>query len=181
MDPHELLAVEAPGQSLSVSLTGTGAAGPPVRVTGAPAALAFGEQAVGTTSAARTVVLTNVGATAVMFSGVAITGAQAFDFARIGGPAACMAGASLPAGGTCSLYLTFSPGAAGARAATLNVNAAGQALFVPLSGSGVTGSTRLTAEGDVTAQPIPALDAPALALLALLLAAVAGAAVRRRR
>jgi probable HAF family extracellular repeat protein len=51
-------------------------------VTLAPTSLAFGTVAIGTTSPAKTVTLTNVGTTTLTINGIAITGTNAGDFAQ---------------------------------------------------------------------------------------------------
>jgi len=136
----------------TVALTGNGSGGGGgASVTPAPASLSFGNQTVGTTSGVQTVVLTNTGSAAFALTSVAVTGANAGDFALAPGVNACVAGGTLAAGGgTCALYLAFTPAAIGARNAAVTVADGGAALTVtvPLAGIGVTPSTPI-----VTAAP----------------------------
>ncbi len=86
-------------------------------ITMAPSPVNFGSQTVGTTSAPMTVTLTNHGTTAVTVSKASITGANKSDFTITSN--GCT---TIPAsGGTCTINLTFTPGAKGARKATLSV------------------------------------------------------------
>ena len=100
-----------------------------------PTSLSFGTVAILTTSAAKTVTLTNVGTTTLTISGIAITGTNAGDFAQTHN-----CGSSLAAQTSCSISLTFKPTASGARTAALSVtdNAAGSPQTVTLNGVGTT-------------------------------------------
>jgi hypothetical protein len=97
-----------------------------------PTSLNFGTVATGTTSPAKSVTLTNVGATAISIAGIVITGTNAGDFAQTH---SC--GSSLGPGATCSISITFKPAASGTRTATLSVsdNAAGSPQTVTLNGN----------------------------------------------
>src|SRR6185369_2377758 len=106
--------------SVAVPLAGTGIVPASANVTPVPTLVAFGNQSIGTTSAARTVILTNTGAAAFSLSSIVLSGANAGDFVLAAGANACTAGGSIAAGGgSCTLYLTFKPTAAGARNATV--------------------------------------------------------------
>ena len=100
-----------------------------------PVSLSFLTQAIGTTSAAKNVTLTNVGATALTITSIAIAGTNAADFAQIH-----TCGSSLAVGASCDISVTFKPTASGTRAAALRVtdNAAGSPQQVTLSGIGTT-------------------------------------------
>ncbi|GEJ56690.1 choice-of-anchor D domain-containing protein [Anaeromyxobacter diazotrophicus] len=102
-------------------------------VTVSPDAVAFGDQRVGTASAARSVTLTAGGITSLAIS---VVGAQAADFA-IASTSTC--GPSLGAGASCTVDLVFKPAALGARAATLEIltSASVVPLSVALTGNGV--------------------------------------------
>lgn len=104
---------------------------PPPSLTATPASLTFATQNVGTTSAAQTVTVRNPGSAAVTLSGVT-TGSS--EFAQ---NTTC--GASLAAGATCTVSVTFTPAASGTRSATLTVNNSGSTLTVPLTGTGAGG------------------------------------------
>ena len=104
-----------------------------------PVSLDFGSQAIGTTSATRSTVLTNAGTLAFTLSTIALAGSNAADFALGSGPNACAIGGTLAANGaSCTLYLSFTPGATGSRGATVTVtdNAAASSVGVGLSGNG---------------------------------------------
>lgn len=93
--------------------------------------LDFGGQNVGTSSASQTVTLTNPSGFPVVIS--AITGTNANDFAVT---SAC--GASLAAGASCTITVTFTPAATGSLAGTLTMadNAGTGTQTVALSGTG---------------------------------------------
>lgn len=118
-------------QSFSVSLTGTGSAAAP-GVGLAPTSLNFGGQLLTTTSAAKTVTLTNTGNGALSINSISASG----DFAQTNN---CpVSPATLAAAGTCTINVTFAPTALGARAGTLTItdNAGGSPHTAPLSGTG---------------------------------------------
>lgn len=110
----------------------------------APSSLAFGTQTTGTTSAARTVTLTNNGQNPLAVESIAITGTDATSFARPTGVAGgtCPTGAgSLAGGASCTVRVTFVPASDGAKSATLRFtdnhkNVAGSTQDVALSGTG---------------------------------------------
>ncbi|HET9551543.1 MAG TPA: choice-of-anchor D domain-containing protein, partial [Anaeromyxobacteraceae bacterium] len=80
----------------------------------APASLAFGNQLVGSASAAQTVTLTNAGSGDLAIASIALGGASAADFATT---STC--GATLAPGAACTVDVTFAPAGTGAKAATL--------------------------------------------------------------
>jgi hypothetical protein len=99
-------------------------------------ALSFGSQTLGTTSGAQTVTVTNTGGGPLALDDIAASG----DFGQAGD---CPA--SLAAGASCSLSVTFAPIAEGARTGSLSLtdDAAGSPQSVSLFGSGVTAGTYL--------------------------------------
>jgi Abnormal spindle-like microcephaly-assoc'd, ASPM-SPD-2-Hydin/Beta-propeller repeat len=115
----------------NVSLSGSGSATAP-GVGLAPTTLAFGNQLVNTTSAAKTVTLTNTGNAALTISSITPSG----DFAVSNNPC----GASLAAGANCMISVTFTPTVAGARTGTLTItdNAGGSPQMVSLTGTGTS-------------------------------------------
>jgi FtsP/CotA-like multicopper oxidase with cupredoxin domain len=117
-------------------------ASPPLPVnTVSPTALAFGSQLVGTTSAPRSVTVTNTGNATLSLAAIALGGANASQYALVTGANACPTGAStLAAGASCTVGVTFKPTSAGSKPATLNVNAAAPALSVAVSLSGTGGA-----------------------------------------
>jgi len=102
----------------------------------APTSLDFGNQLLATTSAPMTVTLTNTGAAALTINSFAASG----DFAATStGASSCpMNPATLAAGGNCTINVTFTPAASGARTGTLSVadNAGGSPQIIMLSGNG---------------------------------------------
>ena len=102
-----------------------------------PASLNFGNQAIDTTSMIRSVTLKNVN-----------TGFATFDFSNftVNSPFAISSntcGATLAAGKTCAVKVTFTPTVSGVASGTLSVtdNAPGSPQTVPLSGTGVAQTT----------------------------------------
>ena len=95
--------------------------------------LAFGSESVGQTTSAQTVTLSYMASTALTISGITITGAQSADFAQTNN-----CGASLVGGGNCTISVTFSPQAAGARTASIQItdNASNSPQTISLTGTG---------------------------------------------
>lgn len=119
----------APGSPQCINLTGTGIA--PV-VNFSPTSLSFGNQNVGTTSPAQTVILSNSGTATLAISSISTSG----DFAQTNN-----CGTSLAAGTSCAILVTFMPTALGTREGTLTVtdNAFGSPQqTTSLSGEGTT-------------------------------------------
>jgi len=123
----------ATGSPRRITLTGTGFTAAPA-VTLSPTSLLFANQLVGTSSTAQTVTLKNSGTAALRIAGIATGGTNSVDFAQSN---AC--GATLAAGATCLIRVTFTPTAAGARAASIVItdDATGSPHTVNLTGTGV--------------------------------------------
>ena len=102
----------------------------------APASLAFSGANIGQSSGPLAATLTNTGNAALNIGNISLGGAAAGDFSLGGG--SCAAGASVAAGTSCTVQASFTPTAAGARAATLTIthNATGGSSSVALSGTG---------------------------------------------
>src|SRR3989454_5022050 len=83
-------------------------------VTLAPTNLAFDTQRLSTTSPAQTVTLTNSGTATLSITSIALAGSNPGDFAIAAGTT-CTNGATVVAGASCLLNLTFTPTAASAR------------------------------------------------------------------
>jgi kumamolisin len=113
--------------SLTVTASGGGGA-----VTLTPTSLKFGKFAVGTTSPAKTVKLTNSGTGTLTISSIAISG----DFALATSAKPC--GASLAAGKFCQIKVTFTPTATGVRTGNVTItdSAPNSPQTVPLTGTG---------------------------------------------
>jgi hypothetical protein len=93
----------------------------------------FGNQKVGTKSAAAPITLTNVGANAVSITQIAIAGTNAGDFVQTND-----CGASLAGHGSCTINVTFKPAATGARSASVSItdNGGASPQSVALAGMG---------------------------------------------
>ena len=125
---------------LRIALSGTGVVQSP-SVAMSANSLAFGSQAVGATSAAQTVTLSNTGNGALSIRGIALTGANFIDFAQSNN-----CGASVAAGGSCTISVTFTPVASGSFTAAVSVadNASGSPQTVTLSGTGASPGVSLS-------------------------------------
>jgi subtilase family serine protease len=115
-----------------VKLTGSVASGPPV-VSLTPATLTFPSTKIGVSSAALPATLKNTGQSALTISSVTVSGTNGGSFT-----AASNCGASLAAGASCTISVTFKPAKSGALTAILSVadNAAGSPHKVTLDGTG---------------------------------------------
>jgi hypothetical protein len=122
------IADNAAGSPHTVALSGTGTA-----VTLTSTGLTFGNQNVGTTSSSQSVTLRNVGSTTLTAVAIAIGGINTSDFART-----TTCGATLGANATCTIGVSFTPTATGARAAAVVVTTSDPAspLQIALSGTG---------------------------------------------
>src|SRR5207245_761424 len=127
----------------------------------APPILDFGNQLLATTSAPMTVTLTNTGAGALTINSFAPSG----DFAAtsIGASACPTSPATLAAGGTCTINVTFTPTASGARTGTLSLadDAGGSPQMFSLSGNGTAPGVGLAPTSlDFGNQPLATTSAP---------------------
>ncbi len=125
----------AVGSPSSVTLNGTGTTAPQAAISLNAATLTFPAQAVGSSSAARSVTVSNSGNAPLTFSGLTLAGTSATDFSRSG---SCTPTATLAAGASCSVSFSFTPGAVGARSATLTLasNASNGSAVLSLAGTG---------------------------------------------
>ena len=98
-----------------------------------PNKLAFPKQAVGTNSAAKSILLTNTGGLDVKLTGITISDPNKGDFSAL---SSCST--TLLPGGQCTVTVTFSPSAIGARTAFLHFidDAEANPQTVKLSGTG---------------------------------------------
>jgi hypothetical protein len=115
----------ATGSAQVVPLTSTGA-----NITISPATLSFGSQTVGTTSAAQTSTVTNLGVSTVTISKISENSSQ---YAQTN-----TCGTSLPGGSSCTISVTFSPTTTGSHSAsvTFTDDVSGDASKITLTGSG---------------------------------------------
>lgn len=113
--------------TLSLTVTGSG---PTVTLT--PTSLTWGKKFVGVTSGAKTVTLTNTGSSTLNISSIATSG----DFAQKIVAKSCKA--TVAAGASCVIKVTFTPTQLGVRTGTLTVtdNATDSPQNVSLSGTG---------------------------------------------
>lgn len=100
------LTVADSGGKQFVTLSGTAA---PLKFT--PPSVNFGSVKVGTTSAPKSIIVTNEGITTLTFTSIAIGGTNIGDFALAGNTC----GSSLAAGASCTVTVTFTPAATGSR------------------------------------------------------------------
>jgi hypothetical protein len=144
----------------TISLSGTGIAGPGVLLTPA-AGLTFAATAVGQTTAAQTVTLTNNGGVSLAVSGVSATGNFAVS--------ASTCGTSVAVGASCTVQVSFAPMVGGVLTGSVvfTDNAAGSPQSLPLSGVGVDfsvtpdGATSMTVASGQTATYLLLLSAAA--------------------
>ena len=124
----------AAGSPQSVTLSGAGIATATPTATISPTSLTFPSQTVQTTSSAMSVTLSNTGSAVLTLTSIAISGANAADFAQTN-----MCGSTLASGANCTVSVSFTPSATGARSAQLQItdNAAGSPQTVALTGTGV--------------------------------------------
>jgi hypothetical protein len=117
---------DATGSPQSVALTGTGV----VQAAVTPASLAFGSQAVATTTAAKAVILKNNLPTALSIFSISAAG----DFSQTNN-----CGSSLAAGASCTVNVVFAPTTTGSRTGTLTItnSASNSPQTASLSGTGV--------------------------------------------
>jgi hypothetical protein len=117
---------DAAGSPHVIHLSGT-APGAVVALT--PASLAFSGRNVGSPSAAQTVTLANSGDTALTLGNIQVTG----DFAQTNN-----CSATVPAGSSCVINITFTPTAAGSRSGALTISDSAQSpQTLALTGAGL--------------------------------------------
>jgi Putative Ig domain len=132
-----VLAVPVAAQASGGGGGGGGGGNPPPgspAVTLSPASLAFPAELTGVTSPPQTVTVSDTGSAQLFINGLSVRGA-ALDYTVTGDHCS---GLTIPAGGSCSVTLTFTPTADGTRSATLNVldNAPDSPQAVTLTGTG---------------------------------------------
>ncbi len=153
----------ASGGQQSQGLYGTGSSSAPLASL-SPSSLTFASQAVGATSAAQTLTLSNTGNAALSITSITLTGTNPGDFAQTN-----TCGSSVAAGANCSISVSFKPTASGSRTATVTVtdNATGSPQSVSLSGTGAVASPVITSAtawnetvGTAVSYPITATNSP---------------------
>lgn len=124
---------DATGSPQSIALSGNG--GAPVASL-APSSLTFGSLNVSTSSAAQTLTLSNTGTSALSITSISLTGSNPGDYFQSNN---CPVGSSLGTSSSCTITVTFTPLAVGARSASVSVvdGASGSPHTSTLSGTGV--------------------------------------------
>lgn len=119
---------DTPNSPHTITLTGTGTAGPQAAVL-TPASLSFAAQETGTTSPAQSITLSNPGDAALTLTAIVASG----DFAENNN-----CGSSLSAGASCTIAVTYTPTVTGAESGAITVsdNAAGSPQTATLTGTG---------------------------------------------
>ena len=122
---------DATGSPQSIALSGTGVAAPAVKLSAT--SLSYGTVNVDSTSSSKSVMVTNTGDETLSITSIALggTGASSFVFAN-----SC--GASLAAGGSCTIHGHFAPTEAGMLTATVTItdDATGSPQRIALTGTG---------------------------------------------
>ncbi len=101
-----------------------------------PQSLSFPNQQIGSPSSSQTVNVAYAGTTPLVISSLGLSGQNAGDFSQTN-----TCGTGLPAGGSCTITVTFTPSAAWARSSVIvmNDNAQGLVHLVGVAGTGVSG------------------------------------------
>ncbi len=148
-------------------VAGAPPAGPLVSLT--PPSLGFGNQQVGTTSASQALTLQNIGTGALSIASISASG----DFAQTN-----TCGATLAAAASCTIDVTFTPTATGARGGSVSVasDAPGSPHSSSLGGTGIVAPPPPPA---TPVAPIPTLSQWALIALTLLVALAGWAGSRK--
>jgi hypothetical protein len=117
----------------SLDLSGLGANSLAPQVLLSPTTLDFKNQPVGTTSAASTILLSNVGQSNLSINGLGISGTTTPQFAQTNN-----CGSTLFPAGSCTITVTFTPSTADNQTAQLVItdNAVGSPHTIPLTGKG---------------------------------------------
>ncbi len=128
-----LVADNATGSPQTMSLSGTGTAAPLPVASLSPSSLSF-SATVGTTSAAQTVTLSNTGKAPLAITGISAPSSPLMGLFN----ETSNCGASLPAGASCTISVTFTPATTGSFTGNILVtdNATGSPQTMSLSGTG---------------------------------------------
>jgi hypothetical protein len=145
----------ATGSPQSVPLTGTGIA---PTVAFSPASITFANQAVGTSSTANVITLSNPGNATLTITSITVTGTNSGDFTETN-----TCGTSLAPGTGCAISVTFTPIAPGTRQASISVvdSAAGSPQTASLSGVGTAPSVTFSSSSLVFASTAVGTTSPA--------------------
>jgi hypothetical protein len=105
----------------------------PLSATLAPSTLNFGIVTVGKASSTQYATLKNTGGGPISISALAMGGANPTDFTRKG---TCAVNATLSAGASCTITITFKPAAVGLRTASVAVTTSAGSFTLGLTGTG---------------------------------------------
>jgi len=125
------------GGRQTVALSGTAVAAAATALL-SPTSLTFASTTVGVTSAAQTITLSNSGGAPLSITSIASTGADPADF-----PLTRTCGTSVPAGGSCTITVSFKPAATGTRTATVSVVTSVGTVTATVTGTGVAAATKV--------------------------------------
>lgn len=128
------------GGQITASLSGTGLGAAAIQLT--PPSLDFGALAIGTTSAPQSVTIANTGGQSSSLTSETVTGDFHISTNTCTG--------SLPAAGSCTVSVVFTPSASGSRIGALTVADALGVQTAPLSGTGQTAATDGLAPSSLT-------------------------------
>jgi hypothetical protein len=133
------------GQVAEFQIYPASAGGTSATLAANPASLAFSSTVVNTSSAAQNVTVSNSGSAAGAVSSVTASG----DFSQTN-----TCGTSIPAGGSCTVSVTFRPTTSGSRTGTLTVssNASNPTLSVALTGTSAPAGNSNLAAGRATSE-----------------------------
>ncbi|MES2091675.1 MAG: choice-of-anchor D domain-containing protein, partial [Pseudomonadota bacterium] len=126
----------ATGSPQSVTINGTANAAPRPAITLSNNTLAYPDTQLGSNSSL-TLTVGNNGQAALVFSGISVGGIAAADYSKAG---TCSSSGTLAINATCTVVLTFTPSALGARTAALTItsdSSTGASTVIALSGSGI--------------------------------------------
>ena len=121
------LSVTAGSTTQTMALSGTGAT---TAVGFSPTSLAFGNQNVGTSSAAQVLTITNAQASAVSIGSISFSVASTYTQTNT-------CGTSLAANSSCTVSVVFTPTSGGSKAGTMSIPVGTTTLSVPVSGNGI--------------------------------------------
>lgn len=125
----------------SVGVSGTGNASATPQAVLSPNPLAFPSTLVGTAATALPMTLSNPGTAALTITSISVTGTNASSFGQSNN-----CGASLAAGASCTITVTFTPASTGSLSASVSVvdNATGSPHTAALTGTGTAPQSSLT-------------------------------------
>lgn len=145
------------GSPQQIALSGTATQ---AGVTLSTASVNFGNQAVGTASAAISVTVTNSGNGPLVISGLSFAGVNMSDFSETDTCTGSAAGTGIAAGGTCAIQIVFKPECgpvvSAARVATLSLvdNAPGNPQTLAVSGTGTGPFCFIVPSGGTTSESV---------------------------